>query len=64
MAECDHKAIVYDDKQVKINIKTELKPDLVVLSVSSIPNKDNEKLAGLLNVSLDGEGYFKEAISR
>jgi len=50
------------DVEKKKNVK--LKPDLVVLSLAAVPNKDNKRISEMLNISLDGEGYFKEAHSR
>ncbi|RLI09913.1 4Fe-4S ferredoxin, partial [Candidatus Bathyarchaeota archaeon] len=38
-----------------------LNPDLLVLSVATIPNPDNKRLAGMLKVPLTKDGFFLEA---
>ena len=40
---------------------TEEKPDLVVLSTGFVPSEGNADLAKLLGVTLDKDGFFKEA---
>ncbi|MDI6839695.1 MAG: FAD-dependent oxidoreductase [bacterium] len=44
-----------------LNEKLEIVPDLVVLSNGVEPEKENEKLAKLLKVPLNSEGFFLEA---
>ncbi len=41
--------------------KVEIKADMVVLAAAVEPNPENYKLSEILNVSLDGNGFFKEA---
>jgi heterodisulfide reductase subunit A len=41
--------------------KVEIKPDLLVLSAGIIPNTDNERVAKMLKVPLNSDGYFLEA---
>lgn len=41
--------------------KLEIHPDLVVLSTGIVPNKDNEKIAKMLKVPLNSDGFFLEA---
>ncbi|MGB3480107.1 MAG: FAD-dependent oxidoreductase [bacterium] len=41
--------------------KLEIHPDLVVLSTGIVPDKDNEKIAKMLKVPLNSDGYFLEA---
>jgi len=38
-----------------------IEPDLVVLSVATVPNSDNERLAGMLKVPLTKDKFFLEA---
>ena len=38
-----------------------IEPDLLVLSVATVPNPDNERLAGMLKVPLTKDGFFLEA---
>ncbi len=38
-----------------------LQPDLVVLSMPAVPQKDNPKIANQFKVSLDQQGFFMEA---
>jgi heterodisulfide reductase subunit A len=38
-----------------------IKPDLLVLSVATIPNPDNEKISEMLKVPLSKDGFFLEA---
>jgi heterodisulfide reductase subunit A-like polyferredoxin len=38
-----------------------IKPDLLALSVATVPNDDNERLAKLLKVPLTKDGFFLEA---
>jgi len=61
----ENKPQIAGDLQISVdnaekNEKVKLKPELIVLSVATVPNEDNGKLSELLKVSLDGEGYFKE----
>jgi heterodisulfide reductase subunit A len=44
-----------------INRWVSLNPDLLVLSVATIPNPDNERLAQILKVPLNEDGFFLEA---
>jgi len=44
-----------------IREEIELKPDLLVLSMATLPHPDNEKLAPLLKVPLTKENFFLEA---
>jgi heterodisulfide reductase subunit A len=44
-----------------INEEVEIEPDLVVLSVATIPNPDNKRVAELLKVPLTKDGFFLEA---
>jgi heterodisulfide reductase subunit A len=44
-----------------INEEVEVEPDLVVLSVATIPNPDNKHVAELLKVPLTEDGFFLEA---
>jgi len=44
-----------------INEEVEIEPDLVVLSVATIPNSDNKRVAELLKVPLTKDGFFLEA---
>ena len=39
----------------------EIETDMVVLATASIPKKDSEKLAHILNISRDQNGFFMEA---
>ena len=39
----------------------QLNPDLLVLSVATIPNPDNKRLAGMLKIPLTKDGFFLEA---
>jgi heterodisulfide reductase subunit A len=47
------------DPVLKTSIPIE--PDLLVLSVATIPNPDNERLAKMLKVPLSKDGFFLEA---
>jgi len=38
-----------------------IEPDLLVLSVATVPNPDNQRLAGMLKVPLTKDGFFLEA---
>ncbi len=38
----------------------EIKSDLVILSTTAVPNKNNKKLAEILDIELDDDGFFKE----
>jgi len=38
-----------------------IEPDLLVLSVATVPNPDNERLAGMLKVPLNKDKFFLEA---
>jgi len=38
-----------------------IEPDLIVLSVATVPNPDNERLAGMLKVPLTKDKFFLEA---
>ncbi len=44
-----------------VNEEVEIEPDLVVLSVATIPNPDNKRVAELLKVPLTEDGFFLEA---
>ncbi|MDH4211745.1 MAG: FAD-dependent oxidoreductase [candidate division WOR-3 bacterium] len=39
----------------------EIKPDLLVLSAGIVPNTDNKRIAKMLKVPLNSDGYFLEA---
>jgi heterodisulfide reductase subunit A len=41
--------------------EVEVKPDVVVLSAATIPNDDNKRVAELLKVPLNKDGFFLEA---
>jgi heterodisulfide reductase subunit A len=45
-------------RDVTSNIIRKIDADLVVLSTPLIPNKDNERLAGMLGLSVDKHGFF------
>jgi len=60
---------VYEDKNKSLIIKykdtltgkiKEDKVDLLILSTSIIPSKDNNKLASILNIDIDENGFFKQ----
>ena len=38
-----------------------VEPDLVVLAAATVPNADNARLAGILGVGLNEDGFFQEA---
>jgi len=44
-----------------LETRVPIEPDLLVLSVATVPNPDNERLAGMLKVPLTKEKFFLEA---
>ena len=64
----DKPEVTKEDGNVKVivtdpilNTEFKIQPDLVVLSVTTIPNPDNERIAQLLKVPLTKDGFFLEA---
>ena len=60
--------VVNDNGQLKVAFwepvvknEVEVNPDLVVLSVATIPNPDNKRIAEMLKVPLTKDGFFLEA---
>jgi len=57
-----------DNKQLKVTFwepvvkeEVQVEPDFVVLSVATIPNPDNKRVAEMLKVPLTKDGFFLEA---
>ncbi len=48
-------------KEQMLKVPFVLNPDLVVLSMATVPHPDNEKLASLLKIALNQDNFFLEA---
>jgi len=60
--------VASDNGQLKVTVwepiikkEIEIDPDIVVLSAATVPNPDNKRIAEMLKVPLNKDGYFLEA---
>jgi len=48
-------------RDIVLNRTVEIEPDLLVLSTGIVPNPDNERIAEILRIPLDEDGFFMPA---